>query len=313
MSLPRLAVFLAGIATLNAGMTIVGTIPSDSAPADRDKPVTPPPWLGQRPPVEGEWTRTFNENFDGGQLNEKLWTASDREKTYGKNYLYSPGNVTVADGTLRLTAKKEQVEAWPYISGQIDGFGKWTQCYGYFEARMKWPDTTGLFPAFWLMPDRDIHGKTDQQSLWNRNSTKWRGMEFDVMEHIGAWGPGRYNVALHWDGYADLHKTAGNEHVYYGPTPDGWHVFGLLWEPGKVTWYCDGVKKAEWSDERVGAIPAYFILSHQLGGWGLAEGQKTPPDDKVPAVVEVDYVRAWQRRDLAEKAARIDVSIPPKK
>jgi hypothetical protein len=24
-----------------------------------------PDWLGRRPPVEGEWVQTFDENFDG--------------------------------------------------------------------------------------------------------------------------------------------------------------------------------------------------------------------------------------------------------
>lgn len=311
-SIPLLLALLISTPLLPAAMEIVGTIPSTSVPADRDTPVAPPEWL-KKPPVEGEWTRTFNDDFEGSTLNEKLWTPSDRKKTYGKLYLYTPEGVSVKDGKLRLTVEKKQVEGWEFTSGQVDGFGKWTQCYGYFEARMKWPQIIGLFPAFWMMPDRDIHGKTDDQSIWNRNSTKWRGMEFDIMEYIASWNPGRYNVALHWDGYGDLHKTAGNEHIYFGPTPDGWHTFGMLWEPGKVTWYCDGIKKAEWADERVGAIPAYFILSHQLGGWGISEDQKKPAADQLPATVEVDYVRAWQRKDLAEKATQIDTSIPPEK
>jgi len=310
----KIPLIVLALGTLSlAGAANPEIIPTSSVPSDRNQPVIPPVWLGSRPPMEGEWTQTFNENFESNTLDDKLWTPSNREKTYGKVYLYTPDCVSVADGNLLLTVKKQTVEGWEYVSGQIDGFGKWTQTYGYFEARMKWPDTMGLFPAFWLMPDRDIHGPTDQQSIWNRNSTKWRGMEFDIMEHIAAWGPGRYNVATHWDGYGDLHKFAGNEHLYYGPTPDGWHVFGMLWEPGKVTWYCDGIKKAEWTNDRVGSIPVHFILSAQIGGWGLAEDQKKPSPENLPASVEVDYVRAWQRRDLAEAASRIDTSIPARK
>jgi beta-glucanase (GH16 family) len=263
--------------------------------------------------VPGEWTQTFSEDFDGTSLDEKRWTPSDREKTYGKVYLFSPECVSVANGSLRLTTEKKSVEGWEFVSGQVDGFGKWSQTYGYFEARLKWQEILGLFPAFWMMPDRDIHGPTDQQSLWNRNSTKWRGMEFDIMEHVAGWGPGRYNVAAHWDGYGAQHKSAGNDHVYYGPTQDGWHVFGMLWEPGRITWFCDGIKTAEWEDDRVGEMPAYFILSAQLGGWGIPEDKKKPAAENLPASFEVDYVRAWQRNDLAIAASKVDKSIPPKK
>jgi len=101
--------------------------------------------------------------------------------------------------------------------------------------------------------------------------------------------------------------------VYYGPTQDGWHVFGMLWEPGRITWFCDGIKTAEWEDDRVGEMPAYFILSAQLGGWGIPEDKKKPAAENLPASFEVDYVRAWQRNDLAIAASKVDKSIPPKK
>ncbi len=37
-----------------------------------------PEWLGKRPPVEGDWVKTFDENFDGPDDRsvevEHLWT-----------------------------------------------------------------------------------------------------------------------------------------------------------------------------------------------------------------------------------------------
>src|SRR5690606_11343615 len=33
-----------------------------------------PEWIGQRPPVEGDWVQTLDENFDSGSLDESLWT-----------------------------------------------------------------------------------------------------------------------------------------------------------------------------------------------------------------------------------------------
>ncbi|MEZ0215762.1 MAG: hypothetical protein ACAH89_01370, partial [Rariglobus sp.] len=66
-------------------------------PADRTLPVTPPVWLGQRPPVEGNWVQTLDENFDGKKLNDKLWTPSfpwDGLQP-GQLQRYSAENVTV--------------------------------------------------------------------------------------------------------------------------------------------------------------------------------------------------------------------------
>lgn len=278
-----------------------------TSPADRNTPVTPPDWLGKRPPVEGDWTLTFEDNFDGTGIDPKKWEASNSH--FSKFFFYQKEKAVVDNGVLKLGAEKKPVEGREYISGQLTGFGKWAQSYGYFEARVKLPATRGFWPAFWLMPDRDINGPTDQQSIWNRNSTKWGGMEFDILEHLSEWGPGRHNVAVHWDGYGDLHKAWGDTHVYYGPTPDGWHNFGMLWEPGKLTWFIDGKKTAEWENPRVGSVPAHLLLSLQLGGWATKDIDLS----KINETFDIDYVRVWQRKDLAEAAAKVDRSIPVKK
>ncbi len=278
-----------------------------SSLADRKTPVTPPDWLGKRPPVEGDWTLTFEDNFDGSAIDAKKWEASNSH--FSKFFFYQKEKAGVEGGVLKLGAEKKPVEGREYISGQLTGFGKWAQSYGYFEARVKLPATRGFWPAFWLMPDRDVNGPTDQQSIWNRNSTKWGGMEFDILEHLSEWGPGRHNVAVHWDGYGDMHKAWGDTHVYYGPTPDGWHNFGMLWEPGKLTWFIDGQKKAEWINDRVGSVPCHLLLSLQLGGWAT----KNIDLSRISETFDVDYVRVWQRPDLAEAATKVDLTIPAKK
>ncbi len=73
-----------------------------TSPADRNIPVTPPAWLGQRPPVEGDWVQTLNEEFDGNKLNDNLWTTRfpwDGPQP-GQLQRYAPENVSVVDGVL---------------------------------------------------------------------------------------------------------------------------------------------------------------------------------------------------------------------
>lgn len=277
-------------------------------PADRNIPVTPPDWLGQRPPVPGDWVQTLDENFDGDTLNAKLWTPRfpwDGPQP-GQLQRYAPENVTVKDGALRIKAEKlaghenndSSLGRREYTSGLVQSYDKWTQRYGYFEARVKLPTARGLWPAFWMMPDR---GEESGLDMWKRRDTGDGAMEIDILEHLCEWGPGRNNVAVHWDGYGADHKQWGSTHVYFGPTPDGWHNFGLLWEPGKLTWFIDGKKVIEWENARVSDVASYLKLNIQMGGWAAKDVDLS----KLPDVMEVDYVRAWQLKDRLKPPAPI--------
>jgi beta-glucanase (GH16 family) len=271
-----------------------------TSPADRDVPVTPPAWLGQRPPVEGDWVQTLNENFDGTTLNDKLWTPRfpwDGPQP-GQLQRYAPQNVIVADGVVSFKSEKllgheNNDPARPtreYTSGLIQSYDKFAQLYGYFEARVKLPTARGLWPAFWMMPDR---GAASGLNQWQRRDTGKGAMEIDILEHLAEWGPGRNNVALHWDGYGDKHQAWGTSHVYFGPTPDGWHNFGLLWEPGKLTWFIDGKKVVEYANERVSTVPSYIKLNTQMGGWATKDVDLS----KLPDYFKVDHVRVWQLKE----------------
>lgn len=279
-------------ATLGAGAL--------TSPADREIPVTPPPWLGERPPVDGEWVQTLSENFDGDRLNDQLWTPRfpwDGPQP-GQLQRYVPENVIVGDGFATFKVEKRHGhenndparDTRDYTSGLIQSYDKWAQLYGYFEARVKLPAARGLWPAFWMMPDR---GRDSGYEQWKRRDTGDGAMEIDILEHLTEWGPGRNNVALHWDGYGSDHKSWGTSHIYFGPTPDGWHHFGLLWEPGKLTWFIDGKKVAEYENDRISKVPSYLKLNVQMGGWATHDID----DSKLPDHLRVDHVRAWQLKN----------------
>lgn len=270
---------------------------SFSTPGDRDKPIKPAAWVGKKPPVPGDWVQTLNDDFNGTALNKKLWSHESwwNGLLEAQDQAYSPSMTTVRDGLLTIKFEKRTIHqnddpklpTRPYATSILVSYDKWTQRYGYIEARIKPPTARGLWPAFWMMPDR---GKSAGPEGWKRESTKDGGMEIDIMEILTEWGAGRNNVAVHWDGYEKEHKTWGNSNVYFGPTPDGFHNFGLLWEPGKLTWYIDGVKRAEFENSRVGATPAYLIMNIQSGNWATKDVDVA----KLPDTMQVDYVRAWQ-------------------
>lgn len=267
-------------------------------------PAIVPEWLGKRPPVDGDWSMTLQEEFDGVTLNTSKWANSGPNYWDRKSH-WSSNNVIVGAGVARIRYEKKtgfqnddpgqtitlaKTNQSAYASGILETFGKWRQRYGYFEARMKLPDAPGLWPAFWLMPDRGEAVKPD----WKRTDTANGGMEFDIMEHLTRWGVQRYNIAMHWDGYGKQHKMTGSTVNYVAPDKDGYITSGLLWEPGRVVFYGNGREIARWDCPRISSVPSYILFTLPCGGWD----NDAIDEARLPADFVIDYVRVWQRKDL---------------
>ena len=138
----------------------------------------------------------------------------------------------------------------------------------------------------------------------NASSTKiiddGQGMEIDIMEHLGVWGPDTASHALHWDGYAADHKSLGSGHFDFPSTESDFHVYGVYWDEVLIEFYVDGVKTFTWGNgvneetydaSRIMNIPAYLILTLQLGGWdGNLDALGSHVDGQY---IEIDWVRAW--------------------
>ena len=156
---------------------------------------------------------------------------------------------------------------------------------------MKLPTAPGLWPAFWMMPDRGPSYAPQS----GRQDTHNGGMEFDVMEHLDRWGLYRYNIAMHWDGYGKEHKSVGSDKIYVQPDKEGYITCGLLWSPGHASFYCNGREVLVWDNPRISDVPEDIMFTLPQGGW-----DNNPIDNsKLPNDFIIDYVRVWQRKDLA--------------
>jgi len=261
-----------------------------------------PLWHGQRPPVEGDWKLTFSEEFDGNSIDDARWNVTG-PNYWGARHLthWSKDNVIVAGGTARIRMEKKHGfhnddpsgEATDYAGGYLDTYDKWRQRYGYFEARLKLPRADGLWPAFWMMPDTG----REAGPMWKRQKTEPLGMEFDILEYLTAWGPNRYHIAMHWDGYGKNHRSIGTSGIYFRPDEEGFVTAGLLWLPGEAVFYTNGKVVGRVRSERISTVPGMFLLTMPIGGW-----DNRPIDDQqLPADFMIDYVKAWQRSDLASE------------
>ena len=270
-----------------------------------------PEWLGKKPPVEGDWVKTFDDDFKGTAVDATKWNV------YAPNYwdkatAFSKDNLIVGGGFAKLRYEKKtgfhnddpKNKQFSYTTGFLDTYGKWVQRYGYYETRTKLPTAPGLWPAFWLMPDRGV----EAGEQWKRQSTGEGGMEYDIVEHLTRWGPYRYNIAMHWDGYGKDHKAIGTSNVYIQPDKDGFVTSGMLWLPGSVVFYFNGTEVARWDTERISAIPSHLMFTLPQGGWD----NNAVDDKQFPADFTIDYVRVWQRKDLASAADGLKMPAPAK-
>lgn len=262
--------------------------------------ITLPEWVGKRPPVEGDWVQTFSEEFNGDAIDLTKWNI------YGPNYWdkishFSRDNVAVKEDNAVLTFEKRfghhnddpnSTRSNAYATGFLSTYGKWVQRYGYFEARMKLPEAPGLWPAFWLMPDRGL----DAGEQWRRQSINEDAMEFDIMEYLSGWGAHRFTVAFHYDGYGKDHKATGAG-VYTAHDSEGYITTGLLWLPGLAVIYNNGVEIVRWETDRISTVESNIIFTFVGGGWDNLPIENA----ELPEDFEIDYVRCWQLKDLASE------------
>lgn len=269
--------------------------------AEFPAPPPTPAWLGQRPPVPGEWVKTFEDNFDGSTLDLSKWSPHG-SNFWDKRVHFTRDNVLLGEGVARLRLEKKAGRhndspdgaLTEYATGWLESYGRWSQRYGYFEVRVKLPIAPSMFPAFWLMPERG----PAEWPKHRRTDTKDGGMEIDVFEGQSIWGPYRTTFGAHFDGYVKYHKTAGTSVHYNQPDAQGFLTIGLLWTPGHISVFSLGRKQGSWDSPRVSSVPSYLIFDLLPGGF-----EYDPLDPAtLPADLIIDYVRVWQRRDLLAPA-----------
>ena len=159
----------------------------------------------------------------------------------------------------------------------------WT--YGYIEASIKLPKGKGTWPAFWMMP---VNFKS-----WPADG------EIDIMEEVG-YHPDYVSSSLH----ANAHVHSNNTQVTHEmkcPGAEGeFHTYAILWTAKNITTYVDGNVQLNYDNRGFGRDdwpyddPFYVIFNLAWGGdWGGAQGVD---ESALPATMEVDYIRVFQKK-----------------
>lgn len=277
------------------------------------------------PPPSRAWTLVWSDEFEGSALNVQNWEpqigdgkSEGLPSGWGNNELqyYTADNVEVSNGNLVIISRADNPlvdsafgynPSYTFSSGRIRTQGKFDFKYGRVEARIKMPDTKGIWNAFWLLGSDPspygewaAKGELDIVETWRRGDP---GLGIDPFisgaAHFG--GPFPYNTRFDkalepFDFFSD------------------YHVYAIEWDELEVRWFVDGInyfslrRDNYWNyfdDAENGFMPGgpsapfdqefHIILNAAVGG-NLPDSANEPPLNDVSFYGEmlVDYVRVYQ-------------------
>lgn len=210
----------------------------------------------------------------------------------------NPNAFVGTDGYLHVVAM--QPSSGTYTSARLKSQGLFSFMYGRIEARMKLPESQGMWPAFWLLGN-------------NIKTVNWPACgELDVMEHIDGSAPppsaGQPSLGYDWiagsvhggaSGSAEL--NGGEKYHQTGFSAADWHVYGMIWKPGEVDYYVDSPTNiyatykssdSTWANNMwpFDAGPQFVLLNLAVGGdWpGNVDNTTVFPSEML-----VDYVKIY--------------------
>lgn len=266
-------------------------------------------------PARAGWRMVFEDRFDGTGLDRSRWATRyiyDDERLDHLNdevqRYRDADNHRVKGGTLSLIARADP--AGGYQSGMIRS--RRTFLYGYFEARVRLPRGRGIWPAFWLNPDRARDGSLEWPPEIDIFEYAVNGVEdTESMLHSGV-----HEAVVQpatWHFVDPAFERASGTFRSEGRLNAGWHVFGLLWQPDRIVVTIDGRRLYDRSFRwlnRKGAVaaPAHVLLNFAVGGkWAGRHGIDRAA---FPQALEIDYVRVCQQ-DAGAIAQSCGGTTPP--
>lgn len=227
------------------------------------------------------WSDEFNGNYlDTNTWNYEIGTGSwgwgNNEQQY-----YTDRNIKVSNGTMKITAKREDYGGMKYTSSRITTKNKKNFKYGKIEARIKMPKFKGVWPAFWMLGA-------------NQDSVGWpKCGEIDIMEAIN--DENLVYGTLHWFNDPGNNNADSGSSVAVANRTE-YHVYGVEWTADKLRWYVDGkvYRTMDVSNDSFSEVrKEYFVI------FNMAIGGQWPGYDidetAFPATMEVDWVRAYKK------------------
>jgi beta-glucanase (GH16 family) len=250
----------------------------------------------------------FNEDFNGTSLDGTKWELCPNLDRQGRS-TWMDDMVSLSNGYLHIKFKRDAelgrkkskdravANNWIRAGGIRTRSKDWSKIlfqnsFGYYEARIKFPQISGTWGAFWLM------SPTIDQDLTNGGE---EGTEIDIIETIGN-EKGRFQAALNWNGYDPSHHKAVDSGNNYRSVPvniydGGFHTFALDWTPVEYVFYIDNHEfwrvdgGGRFKNSGINQNPNYIKLTVESSPW-----VGDIPKNFTEAEMVVDYVRIYKHK-----------------
>ena len=224
------------------------------------------------------WSDEFNN--DGAPDPSKWGYDIGNNNGWGNNelqyYTNRIENASVSNGTLKITAKRENFSGFNFTSARLLTKNKFTTKYGKIEARAKLPSGVGTWPAIWML------GANIDQVGWPACG------EIDIMEHKGS-DENRVYGTLHYPG-----RSGGNADGKTTVVPNvasTFHVYAVEWTPAAIKISVDGTVFYTYNNSASTPFNHNFFIILNVAMGGTFGGPVVPGFNS--SFMEVDYVRVY--------------------
>lgn len=239
--------------------------------------------MAATPSESGAWTllESSSDEFNGTSLDSAKWANGIWYET-SSDLAFKPENVSVENGNLVLTAKKEDHKGKAYTIGSVESKFEVPGTDSYVEVRAKVLDQkANVLSAIWLQSSPLTYAL-------NPNP------EIDIMESFDY---SKLSSTIHvWNESPSLHLQLGtnNWDTGYSDISQDYHTYGLERRDGTLRFYFDG--QLAW--EKRASYDSFAQLSRHMV-LSLEGHLGSPVDQYLPSQFLVDYVRTYYHSDFS--------------
>ena len=232
-----------------------------------------------------KWQLSFEDDFEGKQLNRSLWITmyywgkkllGESYSLSGERHYFTDGkNVEVNDGVLKIFTRKEKANGkiwnenggfapadFDFTSGIINSGESFRQKYGIFKAKIRFSNSTPVNHLFWLSADKKV-----PQLVIVRTSEKHK-----------------FIFSSFWskDSKHSISDFNGSKFL------NNFFIYTLEWSSDKLIWKINDVP-VKVQTNNIPQEPMYINFSSGV----FSEAS----DGRLPAQMEIDWVRCYSTKN----------------
>ncbi|MDP3644688.1 MAG: family 16 glycosylhydrolase [Bacteroidota bacterium] len=186
-------------------------------------------------------------------------------------------NASVSNGTLKITAMKENYSGSAYTSARLLTRDKYAFTFGKVEVKAKLPSGVGTWPAVWMLGS-------------NIGLIGWPACgEIDIVEHIGR-EQNKIFGTLHYTGRSGGNANGSTKVIANASTE--FHLYALEWTSNSIKISVDNqVYHSVFNSSALPFNRDFFIIMNLAMGGNFA-GPIDPAF--ISATLEIDYIRVYR-------------------